>query len=386
MADISLLFDVAMTGDESTNSEALIKRQLTEIVNRINNEPFSIKVQVDSTSLDTIRKQISDITQAVNSKATPPTVNVGKSNTPNVIAISDKERQAAAKSYLSIIGQIETGIKKWTSAEHSKNQATRESYSNLKAISDTLRATYQQHLMNPDDVKIFNDLTKQTNQAGIALSEAKLQITSTGDATKSLTQRVGGLAEKFSTWFGVSRVVMAIFRTMKQMVNAVIEVDTAMTELKKVTNETDAAYDRFLNNAASRAKQLGATISDIVTASADFARLGFNIGEAEKLADAATVYKNVGDGITDISIASESIIATMQAFGVEAQDVMSIVDKFNNVGNNYAISSKGVGDALLRSAAAMHAANNSLDETIALATAANTVVKFVPRCYGNIAA
>jgi len=43
--------------------------------------------------------------------------------------------------------------------------------------------------------------------------------------------------------------------------------------------------------------------------------------------------------------------------------------------NNYAISSKGVGDALLRSAAAMHAANNSLDETIALATASNAVVQ-----------
>ena len=54
---------------------------------------------------------------------------------------------------------------------------------------------------------------------------------------------------------------------------------------------------------------------------------------------------------------------------------MSIVDKFNNVGNNYAISSKGVGDALLRSAAAMRAANNTLDETIALATAANTIVQ-----------
>lgn len=375
MADISLLFDVAMTGDASNNSALLIKNQLASIIDDINKKPFSIKVEVDNTSLDAIRKQISDITQSINSKATTPTINVGKSSIPNVVAISDKERQAAAKSYLSIIGQIETGITKWTSAEHSKNQATRESYTNLKAISDTLRATYQQHLLNPDDVQIFNDLTKQTKQAGIALSEAKLQITSTGDATKSLTQRVGGLAEKFSTWFGVSRVVMAIFRAMKQMVSAVIEVDTAMTELKKVTNETEATYDTFLNNAAKRAKELGATVADIVTASADFARLGFNIGEAEKLADAATVYKNVGDGITDISTASESIIATMQAFGVEAQDVMSIVDKFNNVGNNYAISSKGVGDALLRSAAAMHAANNTLDETIALATAANTVVQ-----------
>ena len=35
---------------------------------------------------------------------------------------------------------------------------------------------------------------------------------------------------------------------------------------------------------------------------------------------------------TDIANASESIISTMQAFEVSADDVMSIVDKFNEVG------------------------------------------------------
>lgn len=43
--------------------------------------------------------------------------------------------------------------------------------------------------------------------------------------------------------------------------------------------------------------------------------------------------------------------------------------------NNFAISSAGVGEALLRSAAAMKAANNTLDETIGLATAANTILQ-----------
>lgn len=54
--------------------------------------------------------------------------------------------------------------------------------------------------------------------------------------------------------------------------------------------------------------------------------------------------------------------------------------------NNFAISSGGIGEALLRSAAAMNAAGNTLDETIALTTAANTVVNFVPRCHRNMAA
>lgn len=106
-----------------------------------------------------------------------------------------------------------------------------------------------------------------------------------------------------------------------------------------------------------------------------FARLGYSIDEASEVADAAIVYKNVGDGIEDINAASESIISTMQAFGYETSDAMLIVDKFNEIGNNFAITSTGIGEALLNSAAALDSANNSLDQSIALITAANTTIQ-----------
>lgn len=62
-----------------------------------------------------------------------------------------------------------------------------------------------------------------------------------------------------------------------------------------------------------------------------FARLGYTLEEATTLADVATVYKNVGDGLEDINEASQSIISTMKAFNIEAKDAMSIADMFNAV-------------------------------------------------------
>lgn len=268
--------------------------------------------------------------------------------------------------------QGQAALRSWTKAQHSNKESSVNAYNAIKTHTDELeraRASYDGTIDSAKNLRQAEDNLRST------LKTSKQIIAENGDATKTLGDRIGGLAKKFTTWFGVSRIIMAAYRAIKQMVSAVIELDTAMTELKKVTNETDATYDRFLENAANRAKKLGSTMSDIVSATADFARLGYSISEAEKLADAAIVYKNVGDGIEDINTASESIIATMQAFGLGAEDAMLVVDKFNEVGNNYAISSKGVGDALLRSAAAMHSANNTLDETIALAAAANTVVQ-----------
>lgn len=173
----------------------------------------------------------------------------------------------------------------------------------------------------------------------------------------------------------MAAAAMMVRRAMRAMVNDVKEVDAAMTELKKVTDETDATYERFLTNAAKRAKTVGTTISDIVEASSNFARLGYGIEDASTLADVATIYKNVGDGVEDIDQASESIISTMKAFGIQTEDAMLIVDKFNTVGNNFAITSGGAGDALAKSASALASANNSVDESLALITAANTVVQ-----------
>lgn len=268
-----------------------------------------------------------------------------------------------------LLRQVRANTEKWTAAKTGKSSADYQVYADQARELENLAQRLSTGTITMREFNAEYGRIKST------ASGAETAIRASGEATQTWSQRLGGLTAKFGTWFSITRVIMAAYRAVREMVSAVIDLDTAMTELKKVTNETDATYEKFLVNATKRAKTLGAELADTVSATADFARLGFGIADAEKLADAAIVYKNVGDGIDDIGTASESIIATMQAFSIPAEEVMKIVDKFNEVGNNYAISSKGVGDALLRSAAAMNAANNSLDETIALAAAANTIVQ-----------
>ena len=65
----------------------------------------------------------------------------------------------------------------------------------------------------------------------------------------------------------------------------------------------------------------------------------------------------------------------MQGFQLQAGEAMSVIDAFNEVSNNYAISSSGIGEALKRSAAAFNAANTDLNQSIALITAGNEIVQ-----------
>lgn len=119
---------------------------------------------------------------------------------------------------------------------------------------------------------------------------------------------------------------------IRQGVQYVKEIDLALTELKKVTDETEDTYENFLKTASKTSAVIGSTVADFTNATADFARLGYTIEQATELAKAASVYKNVGDGIDSIDQATESIISTMKAFGIEADNSMAIVDKFNEVG------------------------------------------------------
>lgn len=262
-----------------------------------------------------------------------------------------------------------SNYEKWTAAAKGP---TANDYAGLKtqiSLLETLhdelaegKITYEKYIQ--EYTSINNRIDNYSNN-----------IKAAGKATKSFGDSIKDLFGKFSKWLSVSQVVMKVIQTIRQMLITVKDIDTAMTELKKVTNETETTYDKFLSNATVRAKKLGATLTDVVSASADFAKLGKSISEASDLADAAIVYKNVGDDIDSINSAAESIISTMQAFSDENLTAMEIVDRFNATGNAFAITSTGVGDALQRSAAAMNAAGNSLDETIALITAANTIVQ-----------
>lgn len=178
----------------------------------------------------------------------------------------------------------------------------------------------------------------------------------------------------FSTYVSANMIFNFVKRQLQQMAQEVINVDTAMTELRKVAEATDAEFEQFTESAAKTGRQLGASISDVINATSEFARAGFSLPDAEELGKIATLYKNVGDGIT-IDDASETIVSVVKAFNIEAQNSIEVIDKINEVSNRAAIDSGGLGFALKRVASAMESANNTLDETIALTATANEIVQ-----------
>jgi len=214
-----------------------------------------------------------------------------------------------------------------------------------------------------------------------SLNAAKTAIVTTyegvGKETSLLGELFGGLKRKMKElWtyaaarLGVDELIQAI-RTGIQYVR---EIDSALTELKKVTNETDATYSRFLQNMSKTASVVGSTVKDLTTMAAEWSRLGYSLEESAELAKNTAILLNVSE-FTDATQASEALISTMQAFQYTADESGHVVDILNEVGNNYAVSSDGIATALKDSASALMEGGNNLEQATALVAAANRVVQ-----------
>ena len=180
------------------------------------------------------------------------------------------------------------------------------------------------------------------------------------------TKRAVNQIAQFTGIYGMlQNVVMEI---PSKVVSNVKEINDAQIELAKVASDaSESQLSQYWDQAAESAKKYGATVSDVISSTADWSKLGWGLNDAKKLSDVTTLYQRVGDNMTQES-ASESLVSTLQGFNMQADEAESIVDKFNEVANNYAIGSDGIGEALQRSAASFNASHTSLSKSIALIT------------------
>lgn len=207
------------------------------------------------------------------------------------------------------------------------------------------------------------------------LSSLEVEASRCGATTETLGQKLSRLfKEHFQTAIAMAGVAM-VKQGLREVYNNVVDIDTSMTNLKKVTNETESAYSSFLSSASSQARELGASISDVIDSTAEWSRLGYTLDESQELAKWSTVLSNIGDGIDSASDAASYLVSILKGFRMEADEVEHVVNVLNSVGNNEPISESGIAEALVRSASALSAAGNSFEESVSLISAANSVLQ-----------
>lgn len=292
----------------------------------------------------------------------------------DAIRTLDKEyndAQSSAESFNRTISQ-----------DRSTNKAATE-VANLKSkIHDYLETNKKLQGTNIGEkfYKLFEALNQ--SDAPQKVGELKKQYAEIRNESKELGLETESLIDKFEKLFGTHLSTMITMAALHKMQDAlrivyqnVVEIDSAMTELRKVTNLTASGYENFMDRAADQAQKLGISISDFINSTADWARLGYDEQDAEELARVSSLLKNVGDGIESASDASSYLISGMQGFGLAADQASEFLDVLNQIANTEPVTANDLGVIMQKSAAAMNAAGNTYQETMAMAAAVNGVLQ-----------
>lgn len=190
--------------------------------------------------------------------------------------------------------------------------------------------------------------------------------------TKGMYSFIGQMQSYLSMYIGFYGVMNKI----KGTISTVKELDTALVDLKKTTTMNATQLNEFYYSANDVARKMGVTTEEIINQASAWSRLGYSSKEsASEMAKLSSQFASISPGM-DIDTATDGLVSTMKAFDISVDEVQrNIMDNINKIGNTAATSNSEIVDMLTRSSAAMAAANNTLEETIALETAAVEITR-----------
>lgn len=292
-------------------------------------------------------------------------------------AAAIKEANDATKQVNSVNNKYESSLKSagkalndWTRARNSSKKGSAEAYKSIANESEALKQAKQDYDSGKISIEKFGEAVKKSSDR---IKESSSVIIGNNDNTKSLGERISNITERFSSWLVVSKAIMTSIRAIKSMAKESIAVNDSMTQLKIVTNESDATYKQYGEDVAKTAQKIGSSMTDIIDATTTFARLGYTLDQSSTLAELTAMLQKVGD--IDAGSAQSALTSVIKAYDLDITDMESVMDKLVTVGNKFPISVSEIATGMTNASSALSAAGNDFDKSVALLAAANTTIQ-----------
>lgn len=221
-------------------------------------------------------------------------------------------------------------------------------------------------------LEVGKTTTKQLADYRTQLKATLAEERELGNLSANIFDRMTGKIQEGIAYLATKVSFYQIFNQFRKGFEIIHQFDDALTEMMKVSDETRASLERYQKTTFETADAIGTSALQIQNSTADFMRLGETLNQAAESAKSANVLMNVSE-FQSIDEATKSLIAMSAAY--DDLSKMNIIDKLNEVGNNYAISTSEAATALQSSASALKTAGNDMDEALALITAGNAVVQ-----------
>lgn len=170
----------------------------------------------------------------------------------------------------------------------------------------------------------FNRATGALHQFGQASTEIN------ANRNLGIFEQLGIAMKRVPVWMAAMTAFYGTIGSVRAMGREILLVDKSLTELKRVASG-NINIETIFKGSVGLSKELGNNIHEIMGAVSDLSRTYGQFNERQLLAVArtATLMSNVSDlGVED---ATQTLVGTMNAFNIEAEESIRIVDSLNEV-------------------------------------------------------
>ena len=220
---------------------------------------------------------------------------------------------------------------------------------------------------------------------------------SLGTIVSNVTQKTGkarinikGLAQDFVETigkvakFGASTAVIGVFyNAIQEAKEAILDFDSAITEFNKVSSLSESQLSSYTQKLGDMGEEVGRTRTEMLESATTFKKTGSTEEEAAELAKVAEMYRNIADAQVSSSDAASFLVSQMKAYNITAEDSIEIIDKLNEVANNFSVGTNDLQLALQTSSSTLGTLGNNLSETISLLTAGTEIIVNQPQRVGR---
>jgi TP901 family phage tail tape measure protein len=238
---------------------------------------------------------------------------------------------------------------------------------------DKLRSKFTQtvdHKALDDFEKAVNTLNKDTPNLSkriedLSLDFRKLKAEASESARSSLSmaEALRTAFQKFPIWLVASTSIYGTIAAVKSLISVIVDVDTALTNLKKVMDQ-DTNFDQVMESAAQSAERFAKSLSDTLEAYETFAKQGYKEQDLQYLGNAGIVASNIGE--IDTQTAAEYLTSALVQWNMETKEAMRIIDSWNEISNNYSTTVENLAQGHARAASTAEAMGLTFDQVNAI--------------------
>ena len=220
--------------------------------------------------------------------------------------------------------------------------------------------------------KLFQQATGKTINQQIQLGKeaARFAVTS-GYGQESRFASIGQVAKnafrRVAIWGTATAIFYGLVRALRSVVDITKEVETRITELKKVMSSATTNFQEMEDAAFDMARGLGASINDVLDTMVIFGRQGLRQAEVIRMTRTSLLAANVTT--LKAAGAAESLTAAVRQFNMSYSDSGKILDVWTNVASKNAVTAKQLAEAVALGGVAARTAGVNFEEYTAITSA-----------------